>query len=171
MASTNGRSLPEPRPEFQVAASDPVTQTWLPLPNPYTVEDARTWCLDRAPAVRSSGRGLVRAIEADGCLVGSIDLKRTDWVSRVTEIGYWVSPTARGRGVMTEATQILARWVLDDMGFARVELRIAPENVASLRVAEKAGFVREGVARVRRAMCIAAVSTWSCSRSSAKTSA
>ncbi|MDQ1629815.1 MAG: hypothetical protein QOI54_3559 [Actinomycetota bacterium] len=48
---------------------------------------------------------------------------------------------------MTEAARALAHWVLDQMGFARVELRIAPGNLASLRVAEKAGFRREGVAR------------------------
>jgi RimJ/RimL family protein N-acetyltransferase len=87
-------------------------------------------------------------VEADGCLVASIDLKRTDWAAGVTEIGYWTtSPFARGTGVMTEATQTLARWVLELIGFARVELRIATGNAASIRVAEKAGFGREGVAR------------------------
>jgi RimJ/RimL family protein N-acetyltransferase len=86
-------------------------------------------------------------VESDGRLVAAIDLKRTDWISGVTEIGYWTSPSARGRGVMTEAAGALAQWVLDQMGFARVELRIAPGNLASLRVAEKVGFRREGVAR------------------------
>jgi RimJ/RimL family protein N-acetyltransferase len=130
-----------------VAATDPVTQAWLPLPQPYLREHAHTWCCDTAPSVRASGRGLVRAVEAAGHLVGSIDLKRTDWASGVTEIGYWTTPSARGGGVMTEATTTLARWVLDVMGFERVELRVAQANAASIRVAEKAGFVREGVAR------------------------
>jgi RimJ/RimL family protein N-acetyltransferase len=131
----------------QTAAADPVTQAWLPLPHPYTRLHAQTWCRDTAPTVRATGRGLVRAVEADGSLVGSIDLKRTDWASAVTEIGYWTTPSARGSGVMTEATAALARWVLDAMGFERVELRVAPGNAASIRVAEKAGFAREGVAR------------------------
>jgi RimJ/RimL family protein N-acetyltransferase len=125
----------------------PLTQTWLPLPNPFTAENARSFCQTYAPEQRMTGRGLVRAIEEDGHLVGCIDLKRTDWKSRVTEIGYWSAPVSRGRGVITEATGMLARWALTDQDFARVELRIAPANVASQRVAEKAGFVREGVAR------------------------
>ena len=129
------------------AASDPVTQQWLPLPDPYTREHAQSWCRDQAPAVRTSGQGLVRAVEAAGQLVGAIDLKRTDWAARTTEIGYWTSPEARGQGYMTEAVRTLACWALQDMGFARVELRVAPLNAASLRVAEKAGFVPEGVAR------------------------
>lgn len=90
---------------------------------------------------------MVRAVESEGHLVGSIDLKRTDWLSGVTEIGYWTAPLMRGRGVMTEATRVLALWALDDMGFERVELRIATDNAASLRVADRAGFTREGVAR------------------------
>jgi RimJ/RimL family protein N-acetyltransferase len=129
------------------AVADPVIHTWLPLPDPYTRRHAQLWCCDTAPAVRRTGRGLVRAVEAASGLVGSIDLKRTDWEGRVTEIGYWTSASARGNGVMTEATRALARWVLDVMGFARVELRIASGNAASIRVAQKAGFVREGVAR------------------------
>jgi RimJ/RimL family protein N-acetyltransferase len=41
----------------------------------------------------------------------------------------------------------MAKWALIDLGLHRVELRIATGNAASLRVAEKAGFVREGIAR------------------------
>lgn len=130
-----------------VAASDEETQRWLPLPRPYTLEHARSFCLDLAPTIRTSGNGLVRAVEHEGSLAAMIDLKRTDWRARVVEIGYWTSPSARGRGLMTEATALLARWVLETQDFARVELRIEPGNAASRRVAVKAGFTEEGTAR------------------------
>ena len=129
------------------AANDPVTQKWLPLPRPYTREVAADWVDRLSHQIRESGDGVVRAIEADGELAGCIDLKHTDWESRVTEIGYWSSPGWRGKGVMTEAAAGLARWALAEAGFERIEIRVAPGNAASLRVAEKAGFVREGVAR------------------------
>jgi len=129
------------------AVADPVTQRWLPLPNPYEREHAVTFVAEKAPAVRASGSGLIRVIECDGVLAGLIDLKKTDWRHRTTEIGYWAAPTARGRGVMTEATVTLSRWVLTEAAFDRVVLRIAPGNKASIRVAEKAGFTYEGVAR------------------------
>jgi RimJ/RimL family protein N-acetyltransferase len=129
------------------AANDPLTQTWLPLPHPYTVDHARGWCREGSAAVRISGDGLVRAIEFDGKLAGCIDLKHTDWAAMAGEIGYWSVPGVRGQGVMVEAVAGLTRWALTDRELQRVQLRIAPGNKSSLRVAEKAGFVREGVAR------------------------
>jgi RimJ/RimL family protein N-acetyltransferase len=127
--------------------ADPLVQAWLPLPNPYTQEDAHWFCTQFAPAQRRSGRGIVRAVELDGRLAGMIDLKRTDWRALTTEVGYWAAPWARGRGVTTSAVRLLALWLLLDQGFQRVELRAATGNTASQRVAEKAGFRREGVAR------------------------
>jgi RimJ/RimL family protein N-acetyltransferase len=131
----------------QLAGNDPLTQTWLPLPSPYTREIAAGWCREGAAAMRTDGKALVRAVEFEGELAGCIDLKNVDPAGRGAEIGYWTVPGLRGRGVMAEATAGLARWALTDLKRERVQLRIAPANTASLRVAEKAGFVREGVAR------------------------
>ncbi len=129
------------------AASDPVTQRWLPMSNPYTREDAMLWVRETAPAMRASGSGLTRAIEWGGAFAGAIDLRRTDWRHRETEIAFWSAPAFRGRGVMTEATVALSRWVLTEAAFERVVLRIATGNSAAARVAEKAGFTYEGTAR------------------------
>lgn len=128
-------------------ATDPVTQQWLPLPKPYARAQALSFVRETVPAARATGKGLIRAIDLDGTLAGLIDLKRTDWRHRETEIGYWAAPPARARGVMTEATVALSRWVLTEAAFERVILRIAPGNQASVRVAEKAGFTFEGTAR------------------------
>ncbi len=104
-------------------------------------------CIEIAPAARTSGRGLVRALDVDGRCAGSIDFKRTDWVAGASEIGYMTCPWARSEGFMTEAVRALAVWGLSKVGLERVELRIATGNQASQQVTEKAGFVREGVAR------------------------
>lgn len=130
------------------AATDPLTLKWLPQPTTYGLDTAREACLDDAPRVRTEGLGLVRAIAGKrGQLLGAIDLKGVDWAAKVAEIGYWTHPAHRGRGVMTRAVSLLARWTLADQQFERIELRVAPANLASVRVAEKAGFVREGIAR------------------------
>lgn len=134
-------------PAVAESGADPLIQTWLPLPRPYTLDDARWFVLTFAPAQQRSGQGLVRALELEGRLAGVIDLKRTDWPALTTEVGYWTAPWARGRGVMTAAVSLLARWALAEQGFQRLELRAATGNVASQRVAEKAGFRQEGVAR------------------------
>ncbi len=131
------------------ACRDELTQRWLPLPNPYTDADALAWCTEISPRFRTSGDGIEWAAvrRSDDRLIGSFGLKRTDWRGRSSEIGYWVAPWARGEGVAVEAVQAIARWLLLEQGFERMVLRAATGNTASLRVAEKAGFTREGVAR------------------------
>jgi RimJ/RimL family protein N-acetyltransferase len=129
------------------AASDPETQRWLPLPRPYSADDARWFIHTFAAEQQRSGDGLVRAVEVAGRLVGAIDLKKTDWRARTTEVGYWAAPWARGEGHTTRAVRLLATWALTDQGLERVELLAATGNEASSRVAAKAGFQREGVAR------------------------
>jgi RimJ/RimL family protein N-acetyltransferase len=62
-------------------------------------------------------------------------------------IGYWVAPAERGRGVATQAVRLLARWALIRLSLQRLELYHFVGNDASARVAEKAGFQREGVLR------------------------
>ena len=135
--------------DVALACRDELMQRWLPLPNPYTDAHAVAWCTRFAPSFRTSGEGVEAAAvrRSDGRLVGSFGLKRTDWRARVSEIGYWVAPWGRGEGLATEATGAIARWLLIEQGFERLVLRAATGNVASQRVAEKAGFTREGVAR------------------------
>lgn len=133
-------------PGIVAACTDPLTQTWLPLPAPYTEDDARTFVTQLAPALRAEG-GLVRGIEVDGRLAGAIDLKKADHRARTVEIGYWAAPWARGRGIMRRSLRLLAEWAIREQGFVRVEVRTATGNVASQRVAEAAGLTREGVLR------------------------
>jgi len=59
-------------------------------------------------------------------------------------VGYWLSPTARGRGVASHALWLLAHWAFNVIGLARLELTCGPDNHASQLVAERSGFVREG---------------------------
>jgi RimJ/RimL family protein N-acetyltransferase len=67
------------------------------------------------------------------------------------EVGYWVAADARGRGIATAATRAAARWAFDTVPeLARLQLRADVENPASNRVAEKAGFTREGILRAQR---------------------
>jgi RimJ/RimL family protein N-acetyltransferase len=60
------------------------------------------------------------------------------------EIGYWLIPRARGRGLGSRAVGLLARWAVTEAPLARVEALVVPDNIASQRVLEKAGFRREG---------------------------
>jgi RimJ/RimL family protein N-acetyltransferase len=73
-----------------------------------------------------------------------------DWDDSLAEVGYWTVAEARGRGIATRAVRLVTRWALRDVGVVRMQLRAAAENEASQRVAERAGFVKEGVLRSAR---------------------
>jgi RimJ/RimL family protein N-acetyltransferase len=79
--------------------------------------------------------------------LGLISLRLAERDQGLAAVGYWLRPEARGRGAATIAVQLVARWLFDELGVQRLELTTAPENVASQRVAERAGFTRDGVLR------------------------
>ncbi|MDQ0937246.1 GNAT family N-acetyltransferase [Streptomyces turgidiscabies] len=136
-------------PDTKESCADPLTQQWLPPSQPYTLDDATAWCTSVAHALRESGDGIHFAIiDSDTKrLMGTIGLKKTNWQALVSEVGYWVAPWARGRGIAVEATRALAQWLLSDQKFQRLELRAATENIASEKVALRAGLHREGILR------------------------
>jgi RimJ/RimL family protein N-acetyltransferase len=84
------------------------------------------------------------ALVGGGELLGSISLHRIDRQQADAELGYWIAPAARGRGFAVLAAGAACRWGFGDLGLHRIQLFHAVENTASARVAEKAGFTREG---------------------------
>lgn len=99
--------------------------------------------------VQRCGLGIhLAATDRDtGGLLGTIGLFRVNWDHLTSEVGYGMRSSARGRGYATEALSLVTDWALRDCGLFRVELRAMVTNEASIRVAEKAGYTREGVAR------------------------
>ena len=138
-------------PVVQRACDDAESARWLPLPVPYTEQDARSWALGVVPSEWADGKvasaAVVDAVTDE--LLGAVAL--TPGRDRTGEVGYWTAPWARGRGVAVRATRLHTAWAVDALGLARVELLADVRNTASQRVADKAGFVREGVARAVRA--------------------
>lgn len=59
-------------------------------------------------------------------------------------IGYWVLERARGRGLASSAVSLLVEWAFDTALLRRVEALVEPDNIASQRVLQRAGFEREG---------------------------
>lgn len=136
-------------PDLTATAADELTQERTTVPRGYTEADGRTYALVVSEEQRVGGAGICWAVEDrdTGRFVVSVDLKLTDWTNKTTEVGYMTAPWARGRGYAGEAVLAIARWLFGKQGFQRLQLRAAVSNAASQRVAEKAGFVREGVAR------------------------
>ena len=87
--------------------------------------------------------------EAGGPIIGACGLNHVDWPNRRANLGYWVRTGEHGRGVATEAARLLARYALEELGLARLEIVVGCGNQASERVAVKLGATREGVLRNR----------------------
>jgi RimJ/RimL family protein N-acetyltransferase len=68
-------------------------------------------------------------------------------IRQAGEIGYWCAPWARSRGVMSAAVRLVRDWAFDELELERLELTTDVDNIGSQRVAQAAGFRREGVMR------------------------
>lgn len=82
---------------------------------------------------------------ADATLIGDAGFLSGPDPDGATEIGYSIIPAYRGRGLATEAVQALAAWALEQPGVRHVVAGCEPDNAASIRVLEKAGFRRDAV--------------------------
>ena len=78
-----------------------------------------------------------------GALLGSVTVHSISQ-SQDAQIGYWIAAAARGRGLAAAAVDSACRWAFSTLGIDRIELCHAVENVASGRVAARAGFTYEG---------------------------
>lgn len=84
---------------------------------------------------------------SEGAYVGGSGLHRIDWTVRRFEIGYWCATPRQGQGFVAEAVRALTHLAFERLRARRVELRMDDSNERSRRVAERAGFVLEGVLR------------------------
>jgi ribosomal-protein-serine acetyltransferase len=94
-----------------------------------------------------AGEGMVFAVLHEGLPSGTIGLGRMQPQWRSADLGYWLRSDLCGRGLMTEAGRAVVDFGFDRVGLHRIELRAGIYNAASMRVAEKLGFVRGGTLR------------------------
>ncbi|GEC04568.1 N-acetyltransferase [Streptomyces spinoverrucosus] len=145
-------------PALAEMMNDEQVTAWTDVPQPFTEAGARTWITEYAPTERAAGRGLDLAVTEflTQRLVGIIQLGKTNWHVRSTEMSYIIAPWARGEGYASEAALATAQWLFGDQKFERIELRTAADNTASQQVAQKIGCISEGVLR---GACIARTRT------------
>jgi RimJ/RimL family protein N-acetyltransferase len=66
---------------------------------------------------------------------------------RCAQVAYELDIEHRGKGLMTEALECLVAHAFGELAFHRLEARVDPGNAPSIALAQKLGFVREGVLR------------------------
>jgi RimJ/RimL family protein N-acetyltransferase len=80
-------------------------------------------------------------------MVGGSGLHRIDWDIPAFEIGYWVRNRFTGQGYITEAVDRISAFAFETLGAKRLSIRCDRRNKRSAAVAERLGFVLEGIHR------------------------
>jgi RimJ/RimL family protein N-acetyltransferase len=134
--------------EIFAACQDPDIQRYTTVPSPYRHEDAVGF-IEKTVRWWAEGAEATWAMRhADG-LAGVVGLHRLGASTGAAELGYWVTPRFRGRGLLTEASRAVVDWGFspEGLGLARIEWRAVVGNVASARAARTLGFRYEGLLR------------------------
>jgi RimJ/RimL family protein N-acetyltransferase len=139
---------------------DPVLQRFMQVPSPCRLEDAASH-VEREYIAGGDGRRLAEFVAEDAATatrLGRVGLRLGE--PGVAEVGYWVDPRARKRGVATTAVRAVCQWAVTTAGIELIEWRCEAGNIASRRVAEKAGFLIEATLRKRRLLGGVRVDEW-----------
>ena len=132
-------------PTMVAACEDDAIRRFTMMPHGITEEQARARAR-HATEAWDLGIPTAAVADADGRAVGNVH-----WMPREipgnAEAAYWLLPTARGAGWAPAALRHMTDWAFSHAGIQRMEVLVDLDNIASQRVAEKAGFAREGVRR------------------------
>lgn len=132
------------------ACQDPEIQRWVPIPVPYTPADGLLYAGVECDASWANGTATIWTIRVENEFAGIVGLYRIG--NGAADLGFWMVPSFRGRGLLTEACQAVLDFALasepEGMGLRRVGWNALAGNHASARVAQKLGFRFEGIARL-----------------------
>lgn len=134
---------------IDAACQDPEIAKWTTVPSPYTREHAVDFVALAASAWDADAE-FIWAIRQDDVLIGMIGLHnvRAHTAGADAEIGFWLVPDARGRGILSEASRVVIDWAFAERGMVRLGWRAVAGNLASARAARALGFHYEGFQRL-----------------------
>jgi ribosomal-protein-alanine N-acetyltransferase len=98
---------------------------------------------------RKEGSEYNYAVVAGGKVVGAVGVKVNRHYPFIGEIGYFIDEPCWGRGIAHRAVRLLEQVCFKEFGLTRLEILMARRNKASRRVAEKSGYVKEGLLKNR----------------------
>ncbi|QYC38701.1 Putative ribosomal N-acetyltransferase YdaF [Nonomuraea coxensis DSM 45129] len=115
---------------------------WLPGPQVTTPEEFEGY-LGRFDGPAHEGFVVCRL--DTGGIAGRINVNNiVRGTHQAGTVGYSAYASTTGRGYMTEGLRLLVAFAFDELALHRLEANIQPGNTASLKLAERAGFRREG---------------------------
>lgn len=119
---------------------------WMPWAPEQTYEDTVAF-IDQARRQSADDAGAHFAILDGSTILGVVGFHPIDRDNRSVNVGYWLDEQRQGSGIATRAVGAACRHAFSSWGLNRVEIRVATENTASQKLAERLSFTREGVLR------------------------
>ena len=103
------------------------------------------------PRLRARGQflGLAVTDSTGRPFLGHVMLHTLDFKHGRGEVGYWLVPAARGRGIGRTAVSLLVDWAFERVGLDRLEITTTPDNAPARALAASLGFAEEGLMRRR----------------------
>jgi ribosomal-protein-alanine N-acetyltransferase len=133
--------------DVEALVQDEDVRTYTRVPSEPPAGFAASWIGRYEEGWREGSRAGFAIETHEGEFLGLGMFVRLESEGRQGEIGYVTGEAARGRGVATRTLRLLTDWGFSQLGLERIELWIDTTNTGSERVAERAGYVREGVLR------------------------
>jgi RimJ/RimL family protein N-acetyltransferase len=129
-------------PAVTTACQDPEISKWrASIPWPYKESNARDWIATHAHKWAHGESAQFAVVSArGGRLLGSFGFHQFDWNQGTAVAQYWIAGPERERGIATRALCLGTDWAFDELGLSQIELMTRIGNIASERVAQKAGF-------------------------------
>lgn len=125
--------------------------TWLPWCHPnYSIGESRSWIQTRPQSWETGEEYSFAVLDAESNrLLGGVGINQVNRIHNYANLGYWIRITAQKRGAAARAAVLAARFGFTGLHFERLEVLAAEKNIASQKVAAKAGAAREGLLKHR----------------------
>jgi ribosomal-protein-alanine N-acetyltransferase len=130
------------------ACQDPTISAFTRVPYPYDRELAEEFVRGSDLSYRGH-QGIVFAIDRNGAFAGTIGLHSLQLSDHCAEVGYWIEKSHREKGIATLALKAILNFSFNVAAFRRIEAMADYDNLASQRVMERAGMVRDALLRNR----------------------
>ena len=136
-------------PEFlaHVDRARATVDPWIPWAAYSTDLTSARATLQRYADRTAADTARIHGIWLNGTLVGGTMFVRFDAPAGVCEVGCWLEPAGRGRGLVTRAVRLMVDWAIDVRRMHRIEWHCRPDNSASSAVARRLGMQLDGVLR------------------------
>jgi RimJ/RimL family protein N-acetyltransferase len=112
-----------------------------------SLELAENWLRGHAELWKN-GEGRHFAILSDG-FSGGLNFHHIEPIHKRAEVGFWLAPWARRRGLGSAAVRAACEWAFEHWALTRIEMTTLPDNDGALALARTLGFTREGLLRQR----------------------